>query len=277
MTLLELNNITKLFPVRRGFFGKASEFVRAVDGITLSLNEKEILGLVGESGCGKSTLGRIALGLMKPTSGDVIFDGRDISSLSKNDLIKLRSRMQIIFQDPFSSLNPRMPAGDIVSEPLVIHGRCKNKERLSAAAALLESVGLKAEHVYRYPHEFSGGQRQRICIARAIALNPKFIVADEPVSALDVAVQAEILALLKELQNKFNMAYLFVSHDLRVVSKLCDRVAVMKSGKIVEIMPAAKIKEAGHPYTRNLLASVPIADPFRREKIDCVANAADVC
>jgi ABC-type oligopeptide transport system ATPase subunit len=263
MTLLELKNVTKKFPLRRGFFGAPKEFVSAVDGITLSLGEKETLGLVGESGCGKSTLGRIALGLMKPTSGCVVFEGRELSSLDKKDLIKLRSQMQIIFQDPFSSLNPRMSIGDIISEPLIIHGRCKNNERHDAAADLLESVGLKAEYVYRYPHEFSGGQRQRICIARAIALKPKFIVADEPVSSLDVAIQADILALLKELQNKYNMAYLFVSHDLRVVSKLCDRVAVMNSGKIVELLPASKIKEAEHPYTRKLLSSVPSISQLR--------------
>jgi oligopeptide/dipeptide ABC transporter ATP-binding protein len=249
--LLELRNITKRFPVRRSFFGRAREFVHAVNDVTLSIEAGETVGLVGESGCGKTTLGRIALGLIRPTSGEVIFNG-DVR--------------QAVFQDPFSSLNPRMSAADIITEPILIHKAVSKKERMNTAEELLESVGLEAAHAHRYPHEFSGGQRQRIGIARAIALKPEFIVADEPVSSLDVAVQAEILELLRRLKKGHGISYLFVSHDLRVVASMCERVAVMYLGKIVELLPASGIKEPLHPYTRALISAVPVADPAAKKK-----------
>ncbi len=251
MALLELHNITKRFPVRHGFFGRTKEFVHAVNDVTLSIEDGETVGLVGESGCGKTTLGRIAVGLIKPTSGEIEFNGKG---------------RQVIFQDPFSSLNPRMSVGDIISEPLLIHKACPKKERLNVAKDLLKSVGLEAEHVRRYPHEFSGGERQRICIARAIALKPRFIVADEPVSSLDVAVQAEILDILRKLKTSHNISYLFVSHDLRVVASMCERIAVMYLGKIVELMPSGDIKRPRHPYTQALISAVPIADPSTKKR-----------
>jgi len=266
MPLIETYGLTKTYPLKRGFFGSSKELLHAVKNCTLTIDKGESLGLVGESGSGKSTLGRLILGLLKPTSGRIIFDGFNTASLSKEETKKVRRRMQIVFQDPFSSLNPRMMVGDIVAEPQIIAGMIDSRERFDAAAILLESVGLKAEHARRYPHEFSGGQRQRICIARAIAASPDFIVCDEPVSSLDVAVQAEILGLFAELRKKIGAAYLFISHDLRIVSKICDRVAVMSRGEIVEVLEAAKIREAKNPYTRKLLDSVLIADPAARRK-----------
>ncbi len=266
MALLELKNIVKDFPVRRGFFGGAKEFVHAVSGVSLKIEKGETLGLVGESGCGKSTLGRIAMRLLAPTSGEIIFDGCDITGLSRKEMLPFRRRMQIVFQDPFSSLNPRMSVGALIAEPLLVNNIGNSSDREKKVADILAAVGLEKETRHRYPHEFSGGQRQRICIARALALNPELIVADEPVSSLDVAVQADILELLKKLRREHGIAYLFISHDLRIVASLCDRVCVMHDGKIVEELAAAKIKDATHPYTKTLLASVPIADPSRRKK-----------
>lgn len=261
MGLLELHDVVKRFSVRRGFFGDAKEFIHAVNGVSLSIAEGEILGLVGESGCGKSTLGRLALGLYRPDKGRVMFEGRDINKVSGEELKKIRNGLQVVFQDPFSSLNPRMSVRDIVTEPFLVHGSAVKKDLNKKAEELLISVNMDPSSIYRYPHEFSGGQRQRIGIARAIALAPKLIVLDEPVSSLDVAIQAEILELLKRLQKDFNMAYLFVTHDLRVVANICQRVAVMYLGRIMEVLPASNIRAAGHPYTRALLSAVPIADP----------------
>ena len=266
MALIETYGLTKTYPVRRGFFGGAKENLYAVKDCSLSIEKGESLGLVGESGSGKSTLGRLILGLLKPTSGSVVFDSRDVASFSKAEMKDLRRRMQIVFQDPFSSLNPRMMIGDIITEPQLVAGLIEKRDRFDAAAKLLELVGLHADFARRYPHEFSGGQRQRICIARAISASPDFIVCDEPVSSLDVAVQAEILALFADLRKKTGVGYLFISHDLRVVSKICDRVAVMCRGEIVETLEAGKIREAKKAYTRELISAVLVADPSVRRK-----------
>ena len=262
---LEIRDVCKFFPVNAGL-GKTIE-ARAVDGVSLSVARGEAVGLVGESGCGKSTLGRLALRLLEPTSGSVFFEGRDLSSLSKEDLRSLRKNMQIIFQDPFASLNPRMRIKEIISEPLVIHALAKGKEQEERAVALLNKVGLPSDVLRRYPHEFSGGQRQRIGIARALASNPSFIVADEPVSALDVSVQAQIINLLEDLGEEMKLSFLFIAHDLNLVRHFSDRVAVMYLGKIVEIAPAEEIyRNPSHPYTEALLADIPVADPTVKKK-----------
>jgi oligopeptide transport system ATP-binding protein len=263
--ILTIDNIFKTFPVHAGP-GKTVH-ARAVDGVSLTVRSGEVVGLVGESGCGKSTLGRLALGLMPPTSGRVLFQGRDLGTLGKKDLRALRREMQIIFQDPFASLNPRMRVRDIVTEPLVIHKLATNDELDSRGAALLEKVGLNADALMRYPHEFSGGQRQRIGIARALASGPSFIVADEPVSALDVSVQAQIINLLGDLQQEMGLAFLFIAHDLNVVRHFSDRVAVMYLGTIMEIAPAEEIyTRPSHPYTEALLADIPVPDPTVQKK-----------
>lgn len=253
MALVEVKNLVKVFDDRR------RRPVQAVRGVDLEIREGEILGLVGESGCGKSTLGRCILRLEEPSSGQVLFDGVDVTALSRRTLRRFRKQMQMVFQDPFQSLNPRMTVEETVAEPLVIHGLCGPAERAERVAALLERVGLPADAMQRYPHEFSGGQRQRVGIARALAAKPRFIVADEPVSALDVSVQAQILNLLKDLQRAGELTYLFISHDLRVVRHLCDRTAVMYLGQVVEEGPAEAVTaEALHPYTRALVAAVPV-------------------
>jgi oligopeptide transport system ATP-binding protein len=263
--ILTIENIRKTFPVHAGP-GKTVH-ARAVDGVSLMVRSGEVVGLVGESGCGKSTLGRLALGLMPPTSGRVLFQGRDLGTLGKKDLRALRREMQIIFQDPFASLNPRMRVRDIVTEPLVIHKLATNEELDNRGAALLEKVGLNADALMRYPHEFSGGQRQRIGIARALASGPSFIVADEPVSALDVSVQAQIINLLGDLQQEMGLAFLFIAHDLNVVRHFSDRVAVMYLGTIMEIAPAEEIyTRPSHPYTEALLADIPVPDPTVQKK-----------
>jgi oligopeptide transport system ATP-binding protein len=263
--LLAINNLYKSFPIKSGF-GKTLA-ATAVDGVTLSVARAEAVGLVGESGCGKSTLGRLALRLLPPTSGSVSFEGRDLGSLDKRALRELRKNMQIIFQDPFASLNPRMRILEIITEPLVIHALAKNNELEARGAALLEKVGLPVDALRRYPHEFSGGQRQRIGIARALASGPSFIVADEPVSALDVSVQAQIINLLEDLRAEFNLSFLFIAHDLNLVRHFSDRVAVMYLGRIVEISPAEEIyRNPSHPYTEALLADIPIADPAVKRK-----------
>jgi oligopeptide/dipeptide ABC transporter ATP-binding protein len=264
-TLLRIEDIYKTFPVNAGL-GKTVE-AKAVDGVNLTVAPGEVVGLVGESGCGKSTLGRLALGLLPPASGKVSFKDRDINTLGKKELRALRKDMQIIFQDPFASLNPRMRIQDIITEPLVIHGLAKGTELKERGAALLAKVGLSADALGRYPHEFSGGQRQRIGIARALASNPSFIVADEPVSALDVSVQAQIVNLLGELQKGMGLSFLFIAHDLNLVRYFSDRVAVMYLGIIVEIAPAEQIyKNPSHPYTEALLADIPIPDPTVKKK-----------
>jgi len=263
--LLEIRDLYKSFPVKAGL-GKTVE-AKAVDGVSLSVARGEAVGLVGESGCGKSTLGRLALRLLEPTAGSVFFEGRNLSTLAREDLRALRKNVQIIFQDPFASLNPRMRIKEIISEPLVIHNLAKGKELEERAAALLDKVGLPADALRRYPHEFSGGQRQRVGIARALASTPSFIVADEPVSALDVSVQAQIINLLVDLREELRLSFLFIAHDLNLVRHFSDRVAVMYLGKIVEIAPAEEIyRNPSHPYTEALLADIPVADPTIKKK-----------
>jgi len=260
--LLEVTDLVKHYPVRRGLLRREVDQVRAVDGVGFTLRQGETLGLVGESGCGKSTLCRAALQLIEPSSGSVRFEGREIAGLSRREMRPLRREMQIVFQDPYASLNPRKRVGQIVGDPLRLHGAASGGEARRRVLELLERVGLSAEHYDRYPHEFSGGQRQRIGIARALALRPKLIVADEPVSALDVSIRAQILDLLAELQEDFGLTYLFVAHDIGVVRHVSDRIAVMNAGRIVEEGPADQVcEQPSDPFTRKLLAAVPIPDP----------------
>jgi oligopeptide/dipeptide ABC transporter ATP-binding protein len=267
--LVKTVGLVKLFPVHSGFFQRKQLYVHAVDGVDLTITRGETLGLVGESGCGKSTLARLILRLEMPTSGSVLFEGQDISTLDSREMKAVRRKMQIIFQDPYSSLNPRKTVRSIIMEPLTIHGIGTRRERSEKVADLMEEVGLRPEYGTRYPHEFSGGQRQRIGIARALALNPSLIVADEPVSALDVSIRSQVLNLLEDLQEKHGLTYLFVSHDLSVVEHISDRVAVMYLGKIVEIGPKENIYDRTiHPYTEALLSAVPIPDPaIKRTRI----------
>ncbi|MEP7271446.1 MAG: oligopeptide/dipeptide ABC transporter ATP-binding protein [Acidobacteriota bacterium] len=259
--LVEIKDLRKYFPISRG------QTVRAVDGVSFSINRGETLGIVGESGSGKTTIGRCILRLTEPTSGEVRFEGQDLLGLGRGELRRLRRRMQIIFQDPYSSLNPRMTIGAIVGEPFVIHEKINSKQLRERVDELLGLVGLDPSYSGRYPHEFSGGQRQRIAIARAIALSPDFIVADEPVSALDVSVQAQIVNLLQDLQERFRLTYLFISHGLAVVEHISTRVGVMYLGKLVELAPAEEIySQPMHPYTQALLASSPVPDPVGRDR-----------
>jgi oligopeptide transport system ATP-binding protein len=263
--LLEVGDLRKWFPVRRGLLiERTVDYVKAVDDVSFEINEGETLGLVGESGSGKSTTGYSVLQLLKPTGGSVQFMGKELTTMSRNDLREIRREMQIVFQDPYSSLNPRMTVGNIVAEPLTVHGVGTRRSREASVRDLLETVGFNPDFTNRYPHEFSGGQRQRIGIARALALNPRLIVCDEPVSALDVSIQAQILNLLKDLQRDLGLAYLFVAHDLAVVRTMSDRIAVMNKGKLVEMGPAEQVyRNPQDEYTRALLAAVPVPDPRR--------------
>jgi oligopeptide transport system ATP-binding protein len=266
VSLLEIKDLKTHFPVRAGVLQRPVGWVRAVDGVSFAINEGETVGLVGESGCGKTTLGRTILRLIEPTAGEIRFDGSDITRLDGADVKPFRRKAQMIFQDPYGSLNPRMTVGNIIAEPLRIHKLCATRtEERDRVAELLRAVGLAPEHGRRYPHEFSGGQRQRIGIARALAVQPRFIVCDEPVSALDVSVQAQIINLLQDLQEKLNLTYLFIAHDLAVVEHISDRVLVMYYGKIVEEASATDIySDPIHPYTKALLSAVPTIDPTRR-------------
>jgi len=268
--LLKISNLTKNFPVKSTFWGRSTAEVRAIDSVSFGINRGQTLGLVGESGCGKTTLGRVILRLIEPTSGSVFFDGIDITKLDSRSMRAIRRRMQIIFQDPYASLNPRMIVSDILEEPIRIHRLCNNSaERTKRLYQLLDYVQLPKETLNKYPHEFSGGQRQRICIARALAVNPEFIICDESVSALDVSIQAQVINLLMDLQSELKLTYLFISHDLKVVEFISHYVAVMYLGKIVETSTAKDIyHNPRHPYTKALLSAIPIPDPFyKKERI----------
>lgn len=260
--LVELRNLKKYFPIRKGLFGNKIDYVKAVDGISISIKRGETFGLVGESGCGKSTAGRTISRLYDVTDGEIIYDGKEISRLSQKKLIPYRKHIQMIFQDPYASLNSRMTVSDIIGEAIDIHRLATGKERQEKIYKLLEKVGLSREHASRYPHEFSGGQRQRIGIARALAVNPEFIICDEPISALDVSIQAQVVNMLEDLQKELGLTYLFIAHDLSMVKHISDRIGVMYLGKLVEVADVNKLYETpNHPYTQSLLAAIPVPDP----------------
>jgi peptide/nickel transport system ATP-binding protein len=277
-SLVQVENLKVWFPIKSGLvLDRHIGDIRAVDDVSLEIGRGETVGLVGESGCGKSTVGRTIIRLYKPTAGRIIFDGQDISTMNETELRPLRRRMQMVFQDPFASLNPRHSVGRIVGEPLRTHGISGRRDTTTRVRELLNTVGLPADAAGRYPHEFSGGQRQRIGLARAIALNPDFVVADEPVSALDVSIQAQIINLLEELQEEFDLTYLFIAHDLAVVRHISDRIAVMYLGWIVEVSPAAELYENPlHPYTISLLSAVPIPDPVVERERESILLAGDL-
>ncbi len=267
--LLEVNNLVKYFPIRGGLLSRVVANVQAVNDVSFKIQKGEVLGLVGESGSGKTTAGRAILRLIEPTSGEVKFNGVDVVKLSKSEMREYRKKMQIIFQDPFASLNPRMTVGDIIGEALMIHNLASGQARTDRVAELLKRVGLSPDHMRRYPHEFSGGQRQRIGIARALAVDPQFIVADEPVSALDVSIQAQVVNLLEDLQRDLGLTVLFIAHDLSVVEYICDRVAVMYLGRVMEVATSRELyTNPKHPYTEALLSAAPIPDPtIKRDRI----------
>jgi len=283
--LLQVEGLKKWFPIKKGFFSQTVGHVKAVDDVNFKIRSGETLGLVGESGCGKTTTGRSILRLLEPTAGSVHFDGQDVLAMKKNELRRLRKDMQVIFQDPYSSLNPRLTVGQMLGEVLSVHKIAEGEAVEMEAKNLLDVVGLRKQYYNRYPHEFSGGQRQRLGIARALAVKPKFIVCDEPVSALDVSIQSQIINLLQDLQNEFGLTYLFIAHDLAVVEHISDRVAVMYLGKVVEIASAEELyKNPKHPYTRALLSAVPVPDPKNKSKriiltgdIPSPANAPSGC
>jgi oligopeptide/dipeptide ABC transporter ATP-binding protein len=267
--LIEARSLTKHFPVKGGVFQRTQAWVKAVENVSFNIRRGETLGLVGESGCGKTTIGRMLLRLIEPTEGQVFFEGQDISKLSERELKAYRREMQIIFQDPYSSLDPRTPIGDSIGEGLRVHGVKSSRQRFEKVLEIMHTVGLENYHARRYPHEFSGGQRQRIGIARALVLRPKFIVCDEPVSALDVSIQSQVLNLLKRLQREFDLTYLFIAHNMSVVEHISDRVAVMYLGKIVELTDRESLyRNPQHPYTNALLSAIPIPNPeLKRERI----------
>ena len=266
MSLLQVSKLKKYFPLKKSLFSRTRQHVYAVDEISFDLNEQETLGLVGESGCGKSTVGRTILRLLEPTDGQVLFDGQNVFQMKGASLRLMRRQMQIIFQDPYASLNPSMTVGQIIGDPMQIHRIYMGSERKDRIAYLLEKVGLRPDAMARYPHEFSGGQRQRIGIARALALDPRLIVADEPVSALDVSIQAQIINLLEDLRSEMGLAYILISHDLAVVEHICDRIAVMYLGKIVELARDIELYASPkHPYSEILLSSVPVPDPHQKK------------
>lgn len=265
--ILQVENLSKKFPVSSHLFSQSKNFIHALTDVSFDLKEGEVLGLVGESGCGKSTLGKLLLKLIEADSGKIIYKGQDITHFSTKQMRPLRQEIQMIFQDPFSSLNPRMTIGETLAEPLLIHRIVSAKQCTHKVAELLDLVGLKADAMKKYPHEFSGGQRQRIVIARALAVNPKLIIADEAVSALDVSIQAQIINLLIDLKEKLGLTIIFIAHDLKVVEHVSDRVCVMYLGKIMEIFSAKKIEDIKHPYTKSLISAVPIADPtFKKQR-----------
>ena len=279
--LVEVDHLQKHFPVRGGGFGKNKLVVQALDDITFGIKKGETLGMVGESGCGKTTAGRTLLRLHEPTSGRIIYDGTVLFDKEKHiavDMLPYRKKMQIVFQDPYASLDPRMTVGDIVGEPLDIHKLCANKqERYDRIISLLEKVGLNSEHANRYPHEFSGGQRQRVGIARALAVDPEFIVCDEPISALDVSIQAQVINMFEDLQDQMGLTYLFVAHDLSVVKHISDRIVVMYLGRMVELADSYElINHALHPYTKSLISAIPIADPREAKKSKRIVLQGDV-
>lgn len=265
--LVKAEGLSKFFPLSSGVFGKVTAEVRAVNSVNMEIRKGKTLGLVGESGCGKSTIGKLLIRLLEPTEGRVWFDDYDLGRVKARDMLKLRKRMQIVFQDPYSSLNPRMTIGNMLEEPMAAHGMTNRKEREEKAKELLNIVGLKPFHMRRYPHEFSGGERQRISIARALTLDPEFIVCDEPISALDVSIQSQILNLLNRLKRELSLTYLFISHDLSVVRYIADRIVVMYLGRFVELTDKETLfKDPLHPYTQALLSAVPIPDPERRKQ-----------
>lgn len=265
--LVVVNNLVKRFPIKGGILSREVAAVKALQNVSFTIKRGETLGLVGESGCGKSTLGRCILRLIEPTSGEVYFNGQDVLAMGNDELRRIRRKMQIIFQDPYASLNPRMTVGAIIAEPIKIHGLAKGPEVTKRVQKLLNLCGLRAEAINRYPHEFSGGQRQRICIARALAVEPEFIVCDEPVSALDVSIQAQIINLLQDLQNELKLTYLFIAHDLKVVEHISNRVAVMYLGKIAELAHGDDLyRDPKHPYTKALFSAIPVADPKNKKQ-----------
>ena len=276
-TLLEVKDLKMYFENKKGFLGKKIEYVKAVDGVSFKIQKGETIGLVGESGCGKSTTGYSIMRLYKPTAGEIIFDGKDIAQLSAAEVWPYRKRMQMIFQDPYASLNPRMTVSDIIGEPLDIYHLYEGKERQERIYELLNTVGLGKDHASRYPHEFSGGQRQRVGIARALAVNPDFVVCDEPISALDVSIQAQVVNMLEDLQASLGLTYLFIAHDLLIVQHISDRIAVMYLGKMMEIAPSDELNNHPiHPYTLSLLSAVPIPDPETARKSHRIVLEGDV-